>query len=84
MHLALNKYKMRVEKGLWNVPTEDQEKIIALEAQLETLIKARGKQHSGSGKSGTQNKAKAKQVNHMLSQPGCMSRRTWRADKEDI
>jgi hypothetical protein len=63
MHLALNKYKMRLEKGLWNAPTGDQEKIIALEAQLEKLIKARGKQQPGVGKSGTKGKAKAKQQN---------------------
>jgi hypothetical protein len=58
MHLALNKYKMRVEKGLWNAPTEDQQKIIALEAQLEKIIKARGKQQAGSGKSSNPNKGK--------------------------
>jgi hypothetical protein len=61
MHLALNKYKMRVEKGLWNAPTEDQEKIIALEAQLEKLFKACGKQQTGTGKTGTKGKAKVKQ-----------------------
>jgi hypothetical protein len=44
MHLALNKYKMRLAKGLWNAPTGDQEKIIVLEAQLEKLIKAHGTQ----------------------------------------
>jgi hypothetical protein len=63
MHLALNKYKMRVEKNLWNAPTEEQAKIIALEAQLEKFIKARGKQQSGSGKPGISNKGKGKQGN---------------------
>jgi hypothetical protein len=80
MHLALNKYKMGVEKRLWNAPMEDQEKIIVLEAQLEKLIKARGKQQTGTGKTRTKGKAKVKQgkVNHMSNQPGC----TWRQNLE--
>ena len=37
MNLALNKFKQRKDQGLWNAPTEDQEKIIALEAKLKQL-----------------------------------------------
>ena len=48
---------MRVEKGQWNAPTEDQAKIIVLEAQIEKFIKAR-KQQTGSGKPGKSNKGK--------------------------
>jgi hypothetical protein len=37
MQLALNKYRTLVEGGKWNAPTEADEKIIALEAQLKKL-----------------------------------------------
>ena len=37
MQLALNKYQTLVEGGKWNAPTEADEKIIALEAQLKKL-----------------------------------------------
>jgi hypothetical protein len=48
MHIALNKYKMKLEQNTWNAPTEEQEKIIALEARIDKLIKARDKQHEKS------------------------------------
>jgi hypothetical protein len=37
MQLALNKYKTLVEGGKWNAQTEEEERIIALEAQLRQL-----------------------------------------------
>ena len=37
LQLALNKYRTSVEGGKWNAPTEADEKIIALEAQLKKL-----------------------------------------------
>lgn len=37
MQLALNKYRTLVEGGKWNAPTEADEKIIALEAQLKKM-----------------------------------------------
>ena len=37
MSLALNKYLLLVEGTTWNRPTEDQEKVIALSAQIDRL-----------------------------------------------
>ena len=40
MELAENKYKQLVEANVWDAPNEDQKKIIALAAQLESFKKA--------------------------------------------
>jgi len=37
--LALNKYTQRVDKGVWKALSEEQEQIVALNAQVETLTK---------------------------------------------
>ncbi len=37
MHLALNKYLARVEKKMWKAPSVEQQKILALEAELKRL-----------------------------------------------
>jgi hypothetical protein len=37
MNLALNKYLLLIEDNTWNTKTEDQEKVIALSAQLDLL-----------------------------------------------
>jgi len=66
MHIALNKYKMMIEQKTWNAPTEEQEKIIALEARIDKLLKACDKQQAKMSKSGNpkckgkQNKGKTK------------------------
>lgn len=39
MELAENKYKLLVENNQWNSPNEDQQKIIALAAQVKSLKK---------------------------------------------
>ena len=46
---ARQKYDLLKEKGTWNAPTEDEEKIIALEAQVKKMEKQlqRGKTNSG-------------------------------------
>lgn len=41
MQLALNKYKTLCEGGRWNAPSEEEEKIIALEAEVKKLINKR-------------------------------------------
>ena len=38
MHLALNKYKSMMEKGKWNEKSEEETKIIALQAKLDATI----------------------------------------------
>ena len=40
MDKAVLKYKSRVEKGIWNAPTEDQQRIIALEEELKQVKKS--------------------------------------------
>jgi hypothetical protein len=37
MEMAQNKYKNKRQAQTWNLPTEEQEQIIALEARIETL-----------------------------------------------
>jgi hypothetical protein len=54
MQLALNKYRTLVEGGKWNAPTEADEKIIALEAQLKKLGKGAS---TGTGKDTPKRKA---------------------------
>ena len=64
MTSSLNKYKVQKEKGLWNVPTEEQTKIIALQSQLNQLKKKRnksqGKKNSDSGINNNTTKKKEK------------------------
>ena len=43
MKLAQNKYKTRIETGEWNSPTEEEEKIIALEARVQKLSVGKSK-----------------------------------------
>ena len=52
MTACLNKYKVRKEKGLWNEPSEEQNKIIALQTQVNQLKR---KNKSGSNNSNTNN-----------------------------
>ena len=42
MTLAKNRYEVLVEKGLWNAPSAEEEKIMALEATIKKLQGARG------------------------------------------
>lgn len=37
MQLVSNKYKVLVDKGAWNTPSSDEQKIISLQAQIKTL-----------------------------------------------
>ena len=36
---ARNKYDLLLDKGTWNAPTEQEEKIIALQAQVKEMVK---------------------------------------------
>jgi hypothetical protein len=42
MLLAENKYKTLVEKGQWQAPTEEEEKIVALQTEIRALKNGRG------------------------------------------
>ena len=56
MMLSLNKYKVQKEKGLWNVLTEEQMKIIVLQSQLNQLKKKKNKgQGQKNSNAGTNN-----------------------------
>jgi hypothetical protein len=37
MHLCANRYKVRLEGGLWNAPNRDQARILALQSQISQL-----------------------------------------------
>ncbi len=43
MRLATNKYKILCDRNEWNAPTEEEAKIIALEAQVKKLVKPKSK-----------------------------------------
>lgn len=43
MHLAVNKFKILKDQDLWNAPSPEEEKIIALEAKIHALQKKPGK-----------------------------------------
>jgi hypothetical protein len=51
MESALNKFKIRQAKHIWNAPMEEEEKIIALEAKIEKMQKA-NKGKTASSKTG--------------------------------
>mmetsp|Transcript_8639 Transcript_8639/g.17704 ORF Transcript_8639/g.17704 Transcript_8639/m.17704 type:complete len:97 (-) Transcript_8639:3298-3588(-) len=49
MSLAKNKYnKLLTDKGVWNAPSEEEEKIIALQTEVNAL-KGKGKQENKDG-----------------------------------
>ena len=50
MHLAENKYKTLVEKGQWRAPSAEEEKIVALQSELQTLKNKRKKDNGGGNK----------------------------------
>ena len=52
MTLAQNKYQTKLENGTWNAPTEADEKIIALEAEIKKLQKNKKKGKDDKGKDG--------------------------------
>jgi hypothetical protein len=45
--MADNKFKLLKEGNIWNAPSEDEEKILALHAEIKTLQKQAGKAKKG-------------------------------------
>ena len=60
MQLALNKYKTMFEAGTWNAPSDEEIKIIALEARLEKMVKARKSKGGGTNEGTNANESKSK------------------------
>ena len=58
MRLALNKYRIRTSDKIWNAPTKEEEKIIALEAKIQRLQKAKTKSVQGKSNSNTRRQGK--------------------------
>ena len=52
MRLARNKYKTRKDREIWKAPTEEDEKIIALEAELKRVKEASNKDRKGRANKG--------------------------------
>ena len=52
MRLARNKYKTRKDREIWKAPTEEDEKIIALEAELKRVKEASNKDKKGRANKG--------------------------------
>ena len=61
---AKNKYDLLLDKGLWNAPTEEEEKIIALSAkikQMEDRLKKGGRKTGNNTRTGRNQKSPASQ-----------------------
>lgn len=56
MHLAANKYKSRLRKNEWNAPSQEETKILALEAKIKTLEGRQRKRKADSNDSTTDKK----------------------------
>ena len=58
MEWALNKYKSRKESNVWCQKTNEEETIIALQAQVQSLLKTSGTKYSGNAGNKDQKKSK--------------------------
>jgi hypothetical protein len=56
--MCLNKYRIRTSDKVWNAPTKEEEKIIALEAKIEQMTKAKEKPAQGKTNSNTKRRGK--------------------------
>lgn len=70
MQLALNKYQTLVEGGKWNAPTDEEAKIIALEAEIKKM------KSNKKGKQGS-DKAKAKAKSNKMQQKQQRDKPKW-------
>ena len=69
---ARNKYDLLLDKGTWNAPTEQEEKIIALQAQLKEMEKklsTKKPQQNQKGKSTSSNKPNDKKKSKRVEKP---------------
>ena len=69
---ARNKYDLLLDKGTWNAPTEQEEKIIALQAQLKEMEKklsAKKPQQNQKGKSKSGTKPNDKKKSKRVEKP---------------
>ena len=55
MQMALNKYRIFVDKGQWNAPSEEQQKIFVLQVELEKLKKKKKAPLTTTGQTTTNN-----------------------------
>jgi hypothetical protein len=62
MEIALNKYQTRLQANTWKAPTEAEEKIIALEAKLQTMMKQQKKLKKSADKKRTSPHQKTNQL----------------------
>ena len=75
---ARNKYDLLLDEGTWNAPTEQEEKIIALQAQqkeMEKKLTAKKPQQNQKGKSKTNNKPNDKKKTKRVEKPGWFTKR---------
>ena len=81
MLLASNKYKTLVESGRWNTPSEEDNKIIALEAQVKQLVKLKKKaKDSDKDKNKNKNKNKRQKPEWMTQEPKSGEKQTKERD----
>ena len=76
MTLAGNKYKLELENGTWNAPSPDEEKILALHAEIKNMKKyhlkkgyPHGNDHKGKPKSGDSKKKYKSEKPSWMSKP---------------
>lgn len=74
MTRAADKYKQRLEAGVWLQPTPEQKQIVALSAELDKMKKKRNDKQRGSktkeDESGANDEKKRKSKNHKVSKKG--------------
>ena len=62
MQLADNKYRLMKEKGTWNAPSEEEEKILALQAEVQLLKKNRTRRQQDRKSAGNKERKKEKRT----------------------
>jgi len=74
MTRAANKYKRRLEAGVWSQPTPEQKQIVALSAELDKMKKKRNKKQRGNknpeNEAGTKKGKKRKSKNSKTFKKG--------------
>ena len=69
MMLAKNKYDIIKEKGQWKAPTPDQQQILALKSEIQSLKKSNSNKGTHPKSTNSRNQGKGKKPEWMFKQP---------------
>ena len=81
MQLADNKFRLLKEKGIWNTPSESEEKILALEAKITDLTKSTRKAPNTKRKTRATDDGGAKNGNNTKRKPNPSDKPSWMFQK---